>query len=72
MQCVDMLSRVFLITLILYDIICNAEAFFPAGLRSDYATRLFLVFRISRQETAELNLFTAVDNQHPVHEICHR
>ena len=56
-QCVDTLPRVFFITVIWYDIIGNAQALFPAGLRSDYAARLLLIFRISRQQAAELNLF---------------
>lgn len=72
MQCLDASPRVFSVTIILHDIIRNTQAFFPAGLRSDHAPRLLLIFGIPGQKTAELDRFTAVDDQYPVHEICHR
>ena len=66
-QCIDTLPRVFLITIILHDIICNTEALFPAGLRSDHATRLLLVFGIPGQESVPERIAPAPGSQLVLH-----
>jgi len=72
MKCADLGPRISEAAVVVYDIVSNSQPLHPAGLRGQHTPRLLFGFTISNEQSAQLSLLLAIDDENAVDKALQR